>query len=131
MGNRLSSLRLPDLADSFLVKLGAARESLSHHIDVWREALAADRARPRLDPIGRAELAFLPAALEVSETPAAPAARVIAFTVIGFFAATLAWAAVARLDEVATAPGKVIHVEGTQVIQPLETSRVRAILVQE
>ncbi|MBI2236466.1 MAG: hypothetical protein HYU60_05855 [Magnetospirillum sp.] len=123
--------RIHEKIDSAWVKAGAARESLSHHIDVWREALAADRARPKLDPIGRAELAFLPAALEVSETPAAPAARFIAFTVMGFFVATLAWASVAKLDEVASAQGKVIHVDGTQVIQPLETSRIRSILVKE
>lgn len=51
---------------------------------------------------------------------------------IGFLiAAGLAWAHFAVLDEVTTGPGKVIPARQLQVVQPLETGRVREILVKE
>ncbi|MCR6632408.1 MAG: HlyD family type I secretion periplasmic adaptor subunit [Magnetospirillum sp.] len=129
MSNVLSRGR--DLADSALVRLGALKEGVAHHLDIWREAVAADRLRPKLDPMGRAELAFLPAALEVSETPASPLARATALTIAAFVVLTLAWASIGDLDIVATAPGKVVPSERVKQIQPLETSIVRAVNVTE
>ncbi|MGE5505391.1 MAG: hypothetical protein ACM31L_13290, partial [Actinomycetota bacterium] len=37
-----------DKAESAATHLQSAAASLAHHLDVWREALAADRLRPRL-----------------------------------------------------------------------------------
>ncbi len=118
-------------ADAFWVRLGAIKEGVAHHIGVWKEALAADRLRPKPGPIGKAELAFLPAALEVSETPVPPLARATALTIAAFVTVTLAWASIGDLDIVATAPGKVIPSERVKTIQPLETSIVRAVNVAE
>lgn len=120
-----------DLADTTLVRVGALREGLAHHLDIWREAVKADRLRPKLGPIGEAELAFLPAALEVSETPASPLARATAITIAAFVVLTIAWASIGDLDIVATAPGKVVPSERVKTIQPLETSIVRAVNVAE
>lgn len=120
-----------DLADSVLVRAGVLKEGVAHHLDIWREAVKADRLRPKLGPMGRAELAFLPAALEVSETPASPLARATALTVAAFVVLTIAWASIGDLDIVATAPGKVVPSERVKTIQPLETSIVRAVNVAE
>lgn len=117
--------------DSALVRAGALKEGVSHHLDIWREAVKADRLRPKLGPIGQAELAFLPAALEVSETPASPLARATAITIAAFVVLTVAWASIGDLDIVATAPGKVVPSERVKTIQPLETSIVRAVNVSE
>lgn len=117
--------------EPILTHLGAARETLSHHVDVWREAMAAERARPKRTPLAEAELAFLPAALEITERPAAPAARFTAFTIMGFFTISIAWASIGELDVVAVAAGRIIPSDRVQVIQPLETSIVRAIHVRE
>lgn len=72
---------------------------------------------------------FLPAALEVLETPPRPAARFIAFTICLFFLAALAWSIFGRIDTVAVAQGKVIPVSRVQLIQPLETGIIRKIHV--
>jgi hemolysin D len=77
------------------------------------------------------ELAFLPAALEVIETPPSPIGRAIAATVIALFCAALAWASFGTVDIVATAPGKIIPTGRTKVIQPFETGVVRAIHVRD
>lgn len=117
--------------DIAVTKAAGIGEGISHHINVWREALAADRLRPKLDAIGQAELAFLPAALEVSETPVSPAARAISATVMGAFVVGIAWASLGHLDIVATAQGKIVPSERVKTIQPLETAVVRAIHVAE
>jgi hemolysin D len=109
--------------DSLFVRVGSLKEGVSHHIDIWREAVRVDKLRPKLGPMGKAELAFLPAALEVSESPAAPLSRVVALTIAAF----VAWASIGDLDIVATAPGKVVPSERVKSIQPLETSIVRAV----
>jgi hemolysin D len=88
---------------------------------------------PKKDTIRRAEseLAFLPAALEIVETPPSPIGRAIAVTVIGVFCAALIWASIGTVDIVATAPGQIVPSGRTKVIQPFETGVVRAIHVRD
>src|SRR5262252_9176018 len=77
------------------------------------------------------ELAFLPAALEIVETPPSPIGRAIAFTIIAVFGIALAWACIGTVDIVAVAPGKIIPTGRTKTIQPFETGVVRAIHVRD
>src|SRR5436189_5740795 len=79
----------------------------------------------------REELAFLPAALEIVETPPSPIGRAIALTIIALFCLALAWAAFGKIDIVATAPGKIVATGRTQINQPFETGGVRAIHVRD
>ena len=79
----------------------------------------------------RDDTEFLPAALEVLETPPSPASRMIAALTIGFFLVALLWSCVGRVDIVATAQGKVVPTGRTKIIQPLEAGVVRAIRVQD
>jgi hemolysin D len=74
--------------------------------------------------------AFLPAALEVVETPPSPTGRVLGFTIVAFFIVAVIWAFFGRVDIMATAPGRLTPIGDTKTIQPLETGLVRAILVQ-
>jgi hemolysin D len=77
------------------------------------------------------ELAFLPAALEITETPPSPTRRVIAATIIALFCLAVAWASFGTTDIVATAPGKILPSGRTKVIQPFDTGLVRAINVHD
>jgi hemolysin D len=77
------------------------------------------------------ELAFLPAALEIVETPPSPIGRAIAATIAVLFCAALAWAWWGTIDIVASAPGKIVPSGRTKVIQPFETGVVRSIRVQD
>jgi hemolysin D len=79
----------------------------------------------------RDELAFLPAALEIVETPPSPIGRAIVYTVVAVFAAAIAWASIGTVDIVAMAPGKIIPSGRTKTIQPFETGVVRAIHVRD
>lgn len=107
-------------------------DNIKHHRDIWREALKLDKARQKKpDSTRHAELSFLPAALEVAETPASPAARMLVLFIAVFFALTIAWASFGQLDIVATASGKIVPSGRIKQIQPLETSIVRAVNVSE
>src|SRR5712672_10717 len=77
------------------------------------------------------ELAFLPAALEIVETPPSPIGRAVAFTIIAVFIVALAWACVGTVDIVSVAQGKIIPTGRTKTIQPFETGVVRAIHVRD
>jgi len=79
----------------------------------------------------RHELEFLPAALEIIETPASPVGRAIAGTIILFFVGAIVWASLGQVDIIATASGRVIPNGKTKLIQPFETGVVRQVLVED
>src|SRR5262245_46902627 len=93
-----------------------------------RKALPSSRTNKGLD---KHELAFLPAALEIVETPPSPVGRTIAFSITALFCLALAWAFFGQVDIVASATGKIIPTGHTKVIQPFETGVVRAIHVHD
>jgi hemolysin D len=80
---------------------------------------------------GETELAFLPAALEIVETPPSPTGRAIGISVIALFCFALIWSIFGTVDIVATAPGKIIPTGGTKIIQPFESGVVSAIHVHD
>jgi len=103
---------------------------LSRYARVLRSAWAV---RAQLDPPERTadERAFLPAHLELTETPVSPTARWTMRIIIAFFCVALLWACVGQLDIVAVAPGKTVVDSRTKVLQPAETAIVRRILVRD
>jgi hemolysin D len=86
-----------------------------------------DRQRRRRDH----ETAFLPATLEVVETPPSPIGRAIGATIIAVFCVAVLWASLGEVDIVATAPGKIVPSGRTKTIQPFEAGVVRAIHVRD
>lgn len=77
------------------------------------------------------EVAFLPAALSLQETPVHPAPRRLAWGLMILFVLALVWSIFGEVDIVATAPGRIIVSDRTKVIQPLEASVVKAVLVKD
>ncbi|KLD78354.1 HlyD family type I secretion periplasmic adaptor subunit [Xanthomonas hyacinthi] len=108
----------------------AAREFLGRYGQVFKVAWSV---RDTLDPPRRTEdeLAFLPAHLELTDTPVSPTARWTMRLIIAFFCVALLWAVFGQLDIVAVAPGKTVVGSRTKVIQPAETAVVKRILVQD
>ncbi|WP_428488270.1 HlyD family type I secretion periplasmic adaptor subunit [Rhodopila sp.] len=85
-------------------------------------------------PVGRVAAAhrdFLPAALEILETPANPAGRAVMGTIGAALVVAVVWASVGQVDIVATAPGSVIPAGRSKVVQPLEAGVLRAIRVED
>jgi hemolysin D len=77
------------------------------------------------------ELAFLPAALEIVESPPSPAGRAIGATIILISCAALAWAGLGQIDIVSSAQGRIVPSDRVKVIQPLEIGVVRSVLVED
>src|SRR5713226_2632285 len=77
------------------------------------------------------EIAFLPAALEITESPPSPIGRAIGASIIAVFSVALVWASLGSVDIVATATGKIVPGGRTKLIQPFETGVVRAIHVRD
>lgn len=108
-------------------------DNLAHHFAVARAALAEERQKAKQETdkrrAKRHELEFMPAVLEVVETPASPLGRAVALSICGFFVIAVAWATIGEIDIIATALGKIIPSERVKQIQPLETGVIRAIHV--
>jgi membrane fusion protein, hemolysin D len=77
------------------------------------------------------ELAFLPAALEIVETPPSPIGRTIALIIVAFFCLAIGWSIFGRIDIVASAQGKIIPSGRVKLVQPFEAGVVRAIYVHD
>ena len=78
---------------------------------------------------GSDERAFLPAALEITETPASPTVRITAALICAFLLTGIVWSILGRVDLIATAPGKVVAAGNTKLVQVFETGLVREIRV--
>ena len=77
------------------------------------------------------ELEFLPAALEIQQTPPLPVARYIVWAIMTFFTIAVIWATVGEVDIVSVAMGKIVPSSRVKIIQPLETGVVREIYVKD
>jgi len=74
---------------------------------------------------------FLPALQRVQAMPPSPLGRRVLWTVLALVAATIAWAALAKLDVVAIADGKLVPAGYLKIVQPTEQGVVQEILVAE
>ncbi|MBV8776342.1 MAG: HlyD family type I secretion periplasmic adaptor subunit [Alphaproteobacteria bacterium] len=77
------------------------------------------------------ELAFLPAALEIVETPPSPIGRAIPLVIVSVFCLAVAWASFCNIDIVASAEGKIVPTGRSKTVQSFDTSVVRAIEVHD
>ena len=111
------------------IRYQAFRDFFSRYISVWRSVWSV---RDQLDPPERNEneRAFLPAHLELTETPVSPAPKWAARLIMLFALSALVWSLVGQIDIVATAQGKTVPGGRSKTIQPLETAVVKSITVE-
>jgi hemolysin D len=77
-----------------------------------------------------ADREFLPADLEILETPPSPVRLALILLICALAAATLVWSWFGRIDIVAVAQGKIQPTGRVKVIQPLDPGKVAAIKVE-
>ena len=108
----------------------ALRSFLSRYITVWRNVWAV---RHQLEVPKRTadELAFLPAHLELTDTPVSAAPKWTARFIMIFTLLALLWSWFGKIDIVAAASGKTISGGRSKTIQPLETAVVKAVYVHD
>lgn len=108
----------------------ALKDFFSRYLTVWRNVWSV---RDQLDPPKRTpeELAFLPAHLELTDTPLSVAPKWAARLIMAFALLALLWSWFGHIDIVATATGKISSGSRSKTIQPLETAVVKAIYVRD
>jgi HlyD family secretion protein len=74
---------------------------------------------------------FQPALLQVQSRPPAPLGRGVLYALLGLVAAALGWAALAKLDIVAVADGKLVPAGYLKIVQPSEQGVIKEIFVRE
>jgi HlyD family secretion protein len=74
---------------------------------------------------------FQPALLQVQTRPPAPLGRGVLYAVFFLTTSILVWSALARLDIVATAEGKLVPAGYLKIVQPAEQGLVKEIFVSE
>src|SRR5436305_4644575 len=94
-----------------------------------RDIVAAKPA-VALRPFRTSDHEFLPAALEILETPPSPVRIGLLAIICAFAATTLAWSYFGRLDIIATAQGKLQPTGRVKIVQPLDTGKVLASFVE-
>lgn len=77
------------------------------------------------------EQQFMPAVLEITQTPPSPIGRTISFTIMAVFAVIILLACFTQIDIVAIGSGKIISSGKIKLIQPLKSGVVEEIYVKD
>ena len=118
---------------------GSSRVHASYDVSAETSSLMALRSwiaqkigvfGPSDAEMGRVERQFLPAALEILETPPPPTGRLTAIIICTFVLIGTVWAFYGRVDVVAVASGKIVTHARTQVVQAPEIGVVKHIYIQ-
>lgn len=83
------------------------------------------------EELSQQETEFLPAVLEVTETPPSPVGRGVMWTIMVLLVLGLLWSIFGKVDEVAVATGKLIPVGQVKTLQAESKGIVKAIHVKE
>ena len=110
---------------------GKLPDTLSRHLDVWRGAWLEQQKETRSLALSAKEAEFLPAVLEIQESPPSPIGRAITWLIVGLFVTAIVWATVGTMDIVSVAQGKITPSGYSKVIQPLESGVIVAIHVRD
>lgn len=116
------------MSQAITLRLQATYDLLKRYAAIFSHVW---KIRKDLDPPRRLphEAQFLPAALELQETPVSAAPRIVAWLLMAFALFAVLWSIFGKIDVVATAQGKIVPNEGSKLIQPIETATVKAIHV--
>lgn len=105
--------------------------SLSRHWSVLKDAWKAENRRRKAGVKEWRDKEFLPAALEIAETPPSPVGRAVLWTIIAAALAALLWSILSHVDVVAVGEGRLVPTGRLRTVETAESGIVRAIHVRE
>ncbi len=108
-------------------------EQLKRYWEIAKLALLQEKAAAdsKLKHMNEHEKEFLPAVLEVTETPPSHAARLLTYLIMLMFTVLILWSVLGKIDIIATATGKLMPASNVKTIQTLVDSEIEEIYVQE
>ncbi len=104
----------------------SARDYVRFTRDTLKQVKDAERSAQTFDNVQ-----FLPAALEVLETPPNPLGRGLLWVILAFITLAVVWACVGSIDIVAVGQGKIVPRGQVKVIQSADIGVVRELPVRE
>lgn len=99
-------------------------------VRIFREAVRLEKEREDTPREGF-EVEFLPAAVEILETPVSPAGRAVALSLCALFVIALLLSIFGRMNIEAVARGKLIPLGHIKEVESLDMAKVESILVEE
>ncbi|MGH1352763.1 MAG: HlyD family type I secretion periplasmic adaptor subunit [Methyloligellaceae bacterium] len=105
--------------------------TLLRYKKVAEAAYEEEKREGKKPALQRNEREFQAAAIEIMETPPSPVGRAVGLSIILLFTIAMVWSIFGRIDIYATLQGKIIPVGNVKVIEPLMTSKVKAIHVRQ
>ena len=105
--------------------------SAARHIRAVGQAWVAEDRRRRVDRRRWTDTEFLPAALEVTETPPSPLGRMVLWLIIAAALGALTWACLSHVDTVSVAEGRLVPSGRLRTVEAADQGVIRAILVRE
>lgn len=104
-----------------------------HMKRIWARCLEilGQRATGDDSHLNAVQSQFLPAALEIQETPPSPVGRWLVVLLLGLFSSAVLWACFGHVDIVVTAPGRIVPSGQVKIVQAFEAGTVSAILVRD
>lgn len=105
--------------------------SFVDHARAFKNAWRAENQHRRINKADWRETEFLPAALEVSETPPSPIGRAILWLIIAALLGASAWAFIGQIDTVSVAEGRLVPAGRLRSVEAAEQGVIRAIYVRE
>lgn len=108
-------------------------EQLKRYWQIAKLALLQEKAakNSKIKGMNEHEKEFLPAVLEVTETPPSHAARLLTYMIMLMFTVLILWSVLGKVDIIATATGKLMPASNIKTIQTLTDSEIEEIYVQE
>ncbi|MEM8561042.1 MAG: HlyD family type I secretion periplasmic adaptor subunit [Pseudomonadota bacterium] len=99
----------------------------------WQTFRAAWRERGTLGDrhLDTTQRQFLPAALEIQDTPPSPAGHWLMWLLLSLFTIGVAWACLGKVDIVVTAPGRIVPSGQVKLVQAPQAGTISSILVKE
>ncbi len=106
---------------------------IKRYLEIARLALLQEKSSKdsKIKNMNDHEKEFLPAVLEVTETPPSHAARLLTYIIILMFTTLIVWSVLGKIDIIATATGKLMPASNIKTIQTLTDSEIEEIYVQE
>lgn len=77
------------------------------------------------------ETEFMPAILEVTETPPSPTGRIVMWSILALLTVAIIWSCVGTINEVSVASGKVIPIGQVKTVQVKNKGIIKEIYVKE
>lgn len=99
-------------------------------IRIFREAVRLEKEKEQAPREGF-EVEFLPAAVEILETPVSPAGRAVALSLCALFVLVLLLCIFGRMNIEAVARGKLIPLGHIKKVESLDMAKVESILVED